>query len=204
MRKKRDDIMQAAAEVFLRKGFAAASVDEISEVARVSKRTLYKYFETKDDLLGAMIARKSENLAADLDIPFGNLKNPRKSIEILARNYVSLVLSDESIDLYRLTVAESQRFPAFAQSFHENGVIRLRHALAARLAAWSEAGLMAVNDPEITADQFLGSCVGSLRFRALFPPRPADFPPSLDAWIDHAVESFLRGVNYDENASRPG
>ncbi|AKH42900.1 AcrR family transcriptional regulator [Altererythrobacter atlanticus] len=204
MRTKRDDIMRAASEVFLRKGFAAAGVDEISEVARVSKRTLYKHFKTKDDLLGAMIARKSEELSSGLDLTFDDAHTPRKALDTLARQYLALVLTEESIDLFRLVVAESQSFPDFTRSFHENGVIHLRKSLALKLAEWTEAGLMEISDPEIAADQFLGACVGSLRIRALFPPHPAEFPPSLDKWIDHAVVHFLRGADYRASASAEG
>jgi AcrR family transcriptional regulator len=50
---KRAAITQAAAEVFARKGFQGASVDDIAAAAGVSKGTVYGYFANKEDLFYA-------------------------------------------------------------------------------------------------------------------------------------------------------
>lgn len=48
---KRDRILEAARKVCARAGFEAARMEEIAAEARVSKGTLYRYFESKEDLL---------------------------------------------------------------------------------------------------------------------------------------------------------
>jgi AcrR family transcriptional regulator len=48
-------ILAAAYELFYRRGFGRVSVDEIAASARITKRTLYYHFESKDDLLAAML-----------------------------------------------------------------------------------------------------------------------------------------------------
>ncbi len=48
---KRDQIIQAAFELFRENGFYATGVDLIMRTAKVSKRTLYKYFPTKNELI---------------------------------------------------------------------------------------------------------------------------------------------------------
>src|SRR5580692_2156155 len=52
----RDRIITAAAELFARQGFNATSVNELHAAARVSKRTLYQHFASKDDLILAYLA----------------------------------------------------------------------------------------------------------------------------------------------------
>ena len=47
---KRQDILEAAAELFPAKGFAGVSMMEIAEKANVSKLTLYSHFADKEDL----------------------------------------------------------------------------------------------------------------------------------------------------------
>jgi AcrR family transcriptional regulator len=47
----RQEIMNAAVRVFARRGFAAATLDEIAQEAEFSKGTLYLYFPSKEDLL---------------------------------------------------------------------------------------------------------------------------------------------------------
>ena len=54
-RRRRDDIVQAALEIFDRDGFEAAKMEDIARQAEVAKGTLYLYFDTKNDLLEAVI-----------------------------------------------------------------------------------------------------------------------------------------------------
>jgi AcrR family transcriptional regulator len=51
----RDRIIVAAAELFARQGFNATSINELHAAARVSKRTLYQHFASKDDLILAYL-----------------------------------------------------------------------------------------------------------------------------------------------------
>lgn len=64
MRKKtehtRQKIVEAAYECFWRSGFARTNVDRIAAQAGVTKRTLYTYYRSKDDLLAAVLTRYSE------------------------------------------------------------------------------------------------------------------------------------------------
>lgn len=53
-------ILEAAYELFYRKGFVRVGLDAIAEAAGVTKRTLYYHFRSKDDLLGAALAFQHE------------------------------------------------------------------------------------------------------------------------------------------------
>ena len=56
-RAKRDQILAGARLVFLRDGFAAASTDAIASEAKVSKRTLYVYYPSKEELFAEVMRR---------------------------------------------------------------------------------------------------------------------------------------------------
>jgi len=45
-------LLDAAATVFARRGFAAASLDEVAEEAGLTKGAVYSNFESKDELIG--------------------------------------------------------------------------------------------------------------------------------------------------------
>jgi AcrR family transcriptional regulator len=51
----RQRILDAAYAQFYRKGFARVGVDEVAEAAKVTKRTLYYHFDSKDELLAAVL-----------------------------------------------------------------------------------------------------------------------------------------------------
>jgi AcrR family transcriptional regulator len=52
---KKQQIVEAAFKLFKARGFYATGVDLIMQTANVSKRTLYKYFPTKNDLIVAVL-----------------------------------------------------------------------------------------------------------------------------------------------------
>src|SRR6218665_179406 len=52
---KRLSILDAAAEVFCRQGFAGASIDEIASAACVSRQTVYNHYREKDNLFTAVV-----------------------------------------------------------------------------------------------------------------------------------------------------
>jgi len=54
---RKDQIMNAAEEVFSKKGFSDARMDDIADETGLSKGTLYLYFKSKDDLIVAILDR---------------------------------------------------------------------------------------------------------------------------------------------------
>ena len=54
---RKDQIMNAAEDVFTRKGFSNARMDDIAEKTGLSKGTLYLYYKSKDDLIIAILDR---------------------------------------------------------------------------------------------------------------------------------------------------
>ncbi|HYE69515.1 MAG TPA: TetR/AcrR family transcriptional regulator [Anaerovoracaceae bacterium] len=51
------EILTAAEKIFCRKGYEASSMDEIAKEAQLTKRTVYQYFENKDDLYFAIVLK---------------------------------------------------------------------------------------------------------------------------------------------------
>lgn len=60
---RRRDILDAAAEVFARKGVHDSKIEEITSLAEVSKGTFYLYFKTKDEAAGALWERHMNDFA---------------------------------------------------------------------------------------------------------------------------------------------
>ena len=56
----RQRIVDAAYECFWRSGYTRTSIDGIAERAKLTKRTIYSYFRSKDDLLAAVLAHYNE------------------------------------------------------------------------------------------------------------------------------------------------
>ncbi len=63
-RDTRQQILQQAHRLFRKSGFFRAGIDEIAAASRVTKRTLYHHFESKDALLAAVMAARHEEVFA--------------------------------------------------------------------------------------------------------------------------------------------
>lgn len=77
-----DAVLEAAAQVLLRAGYAAATTNRIAEVAGVSIGTLYQYFADKDAVFDALIQRELEAAGRVLDAA---LIDPDQALEVSLR-----------------------------------------------------------------------------------------------------------------------
>ncbi|MCX7681465.1 MAG: TetR/AcrR family transcriptional regulator [Anaerolineae bacterium] len=64
---RRQAILQAARKVFFQKGFHRATVDDVAELAELSKGTVYLYFESKETLLAHLLLEGLDELLERLE-----------------------------------------------------------------------------------------------------------------------------------------
>jgi TetR/AcrR family transcriptional regulator, repressor of fatR-cypB operon len=63
---KREDILSAALDLFVERGFHGTSVPSVAERAKVAAGTIYHYFESKEALVNALFQRWKQQMAADM------------------------------------------------------------------------------------------------------------------------------------------
>lgn len=107
---RRSAILQAAFDVFVERGFEAATTAEIVRRARTSKRTLYAYFASKQEILIALVRYGSQKMQPSPDLP-----EPQDRAQFLAvleqfgRGFLVEFLHPERTAMYRLAIAEAGR-----------------------------------------------------------------------------------------------
>lgn len=70
----RENILAAAEQLFLKKGVASTTIDDISKLSEYSRRTIYVYYESKEDILYHIILKGLVSLKDDLDEVFQQQK----------------------------------------------------------------------------------------------------------------------------------
>jgi len=107
---RRGAILQAAFDVFVEKGFEAATTAEIVRRARTSKRTLYEFFASKQEILTALVRYGSQKLQPSPDLPEPHSRAQfLAALEQFGRGFLREFLHPERTAMYRLAIAEAGR-----------------------------------------------------------------------------------------------
>jgi AcrR family transcriptional regulator len=92
---RRAQLLQAARQVFVTKGYYAASVDEVAEQAGVSKPVLYQHFPGKLELYLALIDESAAALVAAVREALDSTHDNRRRVEATMSAYYAFVDHDD-------------------------------------------------------------------------------------------------------------
>jgi TetR/AcrR family transcriptional repressor of mexJK operon len=195
--RRRQAIIQAATEVFLRHGYLGATTDEVAARASVSKQTLYKHFDGKQHLFAEIILETTVQVVDGLsDAVAGTLQDAqdaRKALRDLADGFLRGLLQPDVLRLRRLVIAEADRFPDIGRAWFERGFDRTLVILGEAMRRLAERGLLRnLSDPTLAAYQFAGLVLYQPMNQVMFAG--TDALPSADKLsriADSAVDMFL-------------
>ena len=194
--RKRAAILGAAHALFLQRGYAGTSMDDVAARAAVSKQTVYKHFDDKQRLFVEVItsdvgrdeATVEARMAAmpDSDDLSGDLRS-------YARWHLADVMQPARLRLRRMLIGEAERFPELARAWYASGPERSCAEFARWFAAWQQRGLLQVPDPMLAAQEFnwLVLSIPLNRAMAYAADEPLHSAAELDAYADEAVRIFL-------------
>lgn len=189
--RKFDQVLTGAREIFLRDGFEGASVDDIAQAANVSKATLYNYFPDKRLLFMEVV--KAECLRqADAALDVIDLNAPAEQVlESAARHLVDFLLSDFGQSIFRICVAESDRFPELGAIFYDSGPAHVHAQIVEFLTCAISRGELVIDDIALAADQFAELCKTDLFLRLVFGQQRSFSQDEIDRVIHGAVGMFM-------------
>jgi len=187
--------MEAATPLFLRKGYAGTSMDEIAALAGVSKQTIYTHFADKERLFSDLILRNAERVDEFVE-QVGAIFEERDDLEQalleLARRYIALVIRPEVLQLRRLVIGEAGRFPELAETYYKRVPERVLETLRSNLDRLAERGLLRIDDPMLAANHFVALILWLPLDRAMFHPgQESSAAGRLDQLADAGVRVFL-------------
>ncbi len=153
MARKRSVIVAAALEAFLCEGYAGSSVNRIAAAAGVSIATLYRHFESKDDLFIAVIREACSTPEQETE-PAWVRKPPLAGLVEAGSDLLRSTLSRPQLALFAVVTREAQRFPELGHRYQEE-IIGERVALFVRhVSGWPAELRAKVKEPERSAHVF--------------------------------------------------
>src|SRR5690606_36064022 len=199
--RKFEQVLEGARTVFLRDGFEGASVDDIAAEAGVSKATLYSYFPDKRILFIEVDKQESKRQADEAEVLVTLTAPPDCVLPEAARRIIAFTLSDLGQAVFRLCVAESDRFPELGREFYASGPALARDRLATYLNGAVARGELVIDDVYLAADQFASLCKAGIFLAVSFGVQRAYTATERERVAKGAVEMFL--ARYGAKARAP-
>jgi AcrR family transcriptional regulator len=188
---RRQEIVRKTAALFIEKGYANVTIDEIIKLIGGSKATLYARFGGKEGLFETVIRQPCIDVAHAIDIePTGNIETQLTQI---ARNFLKSVLHPNILELHRLMVSIGKTFPAVSTFFYKSGPGTAYATVATWIEKQQAAGKIGGGSPHQFAVLFLDMLLGEHQLALLTSPRQSS-PRAIDKTVRAAVSLFLNGT----------
>ena len=189
--RKFDQVVAGAREVFMADGFEGASVDKIASVANVSKATLYKYFPDKRQIFMQVAELECQRQSREAMDTIDTSAAPRAVLGQAGRHFLRFITSTFGLQIFRICVAEAERFPDLGRRFYASGPAVMRREMAQYFEEATGRGELAVEDYLLASDQFGELCKAQLWIRLVFGVTDSVSPAEIDRVVDAAVETFM-------------
>jgi AcrR family transcriptional regulator len=196
-------ILDAARKIFLERGFEGASIDEIAEVARSGKPTIYARFRDKRALFTEVVTRDILSRITEFKSEVLTGATIEERLTSAAITLVYWGFDSDRIALMRLAVAEARRFPDLASNVSRTArdlSTELGVRLLGELAQSDELSSLPAFAPErlaTTARLFLDLVAVPMLLRALFEVNLKTLDAEIDAHVARSVAFFLAACRND-------
>lgn len=118
------ELLAAALDLFVEKGFAATRVEEVAQRAGVSKGTLFLYFSSKEELFKAVVRENLSGRFAEWRDEFDRFEgSSREMLRYCLFNWWERIGSTKASGISKLMMSEAKNFPELAE-FYQTEVIQ--------------------------------------------------------------------------------
>jgi AcrR family transcriptional regulator len=119
------ELLSAALDLFVERGYAATRLDEVAARAGVSKGTLYLYFENKEELFKAVVRENMVPPLADAEGMIERFEGHSSDLlRLCIHGWWEKIGATRLSGISKLMMAESGNFPDVARFYHEEVVSR--------------------------------------------------------------------------------
>lgn len=190
-----EEIVAAALEVFVERGFAATKLEDVARRAGVTKGTIYLYFENKEALFKALIRGTIVPVIAKGEaIAQAFTGSARDLFERLVREYWRLVGETSLSSIPRLMIAEAGNFPQLARFYYEEVITRGHRLMEGVLERGIKAGEFKKVNLTVATKLAMAPLLHAVVARRAFS---ACMPEGFDvaSYLDTHIELFLHGIS---------
>lgn len=186
-------IVGVATRLFIEQGYAATSLEQIAAAAGSGKQTLYRRFGSKAELFRAVIDHHTRRLVESVHAAVAPDASPIEALKQCGRAMFDYMMTEETLSLQRVMIAECGRFPELGKRVLESCAEPFQELLNRLVRAAREAGQLHAPDLDLARDLMFSTITGWPVHQRLFGADPFDDKPARDAWFEAAWGLYVRG-----------
>ena len=188
-------LIEAAEDIFLAKGYHTATMSDVAKAAGMSKKTVYQLIESKADLFADLLAYRQEQIVMPDNHEDGPLQETLVQYLLCLAHFL---LSPKQISIIRLIMAEYTHGKDFGRIFHQKRVTKANLFLEDYLMKIEPPTYRPISDFKEMAAILFGMALGEFHLGVLIGFRAMPTKAVLTNRIRLAVELFLKGCEAPE------
>jgi AcrR family transcriptional regulator len=194
------ELLDAALDLFVEKGFSATRADEVATRAGVSKGTLFLYFQSKEDLFKAVVRENIANKFPTWQEEFLTFEGSSADmLRYALTSWWERIGKTRASGITKLVMSEAQNFPEIA-AFYQEEVIQPGNAMIRRIL---ERGVQAGEFREMDLEQAVHIIVAPMIFLMMWKHSMGACAASAkivdpEQFIHMQVDVLLHGMTTDQ------
>ena len=195
------ELLNAALDLFVEKGFSATRAEEVATRAGVSKGTLFLYFQSKEDLFKAVVRENIVNHFPAWEDEFNKFEGSSADMLRYAMNFLwERIGKTRASGITKLVMSEAQNFPEIAD-FYQSEVIKRGHAMIRRIL---ERGVHSGEFRPLDVDQAVQIVIAPMIFLMMWKHSMGVCAASAnlinaEAFIHMQLNTLLHGISAQDS-----
>jgi AcrR family transcriptional regulator len=182
----RNDILEAAAQVFRQKGFHGASMNDIADAVNLQKASLYHHVSSKQEILVEILEQALQLLLERISVITNQDIPADKKLQLMIREYLQILV--DNIDLATVLLFEHRALERRQQSRHIPNRDKFESLWRDAITEGVNAKTFQCEDPALTARALLGLLNWTITW---FDP---DGPKTIEQIADNYSKMLLNGL----------
>jgi TetR/AcrR family transcriptional regulator len=190
------ELLDAALDLFVEKGFAATRAEEVAVRAGVSKGTLFLYFPSKEELFKAVVRENISGRFTEWNEEFKTFEGSAADmVRACMKIWWDRIGVTKASGITKLIISEARNFPDIA-AFYQQEVIRPGETLIrAILQRGVDRGEFRVEDMEYATFSLVAPMIFLVMMKhSMGACVPQDHPLDPERYINSQVETLLHGL----------
>jgi AcrR family transcriptional regulator len=193
------ELLDAALELFVEKGFAATRSEEVAARAGVSKGTLYLYFPSKEELFKAVVRQNLSTLIAEgLELVGSFSGTTAELLTCLMHEWWTRVVNTSASGIFKIMMSEARNFPELTQFYADEVIMPARRLIGGTI----ERGVARGEFRALPIDDVVHALIAPVLFMAMHKHslvpcgvRGVELDPQ--SFMATQMELILRGLQTD-------